>query len=125
MTQITSMSNALGLARDVLTDAAHAEDHHARAIGRDHVAGQALPRIIMPRTQRLESTESPHHAQHQGDGVPGQHTLAHIAGIRDSDAVGQSALSATSMPTVVNLIHFSARPLSRTSSRELRRKGRL
>ena len=79
----------LGLARDILADAAHAEDHHARAIGRDHVAGQGLPRIIMLRAQRLEPAKAPHDAQHQSDGVAGQHPLADAAAIGDPDAVGQ------------------------------------
>ena len=69
----------LGLARDVLADAPHAEDHHARAIRRHHVARQGLPRIIATRAQRLEPAKAAHHAEHQRDGVPGQHPLAHVA----------------------------------------------
>ena len=113
----------LGLARDVLTDAAHAEDHHARAIGRDHVAGHGLPCPITLRTQGLEPAKTPHDAQHQGDGVAGQNPLAHVAAIGDPDTLGQPRSMRDIDAYSRELYPLERLTLVAHQPRELRREG--
>jgi hypothetical protein len=116
------MSNAFAL-RDVLSDAAHAEDHHARAIRRHHVARHDLSCIIALGAQGLEPAKATHHAQHQGDGVAGQHPLAHVAAIGDPDTLGQPRFQRDVDAYCGELDPFERSPFVTHQLRELRREA--